>query len=105
MAGSCQAPRIMTWSGLIVRPSPNARDGRHRWGRGPNRQKVERLAALAATLFDFPEKRLAAFLANSARRAGLVSVLSMTGTKQMVLQNTGTTRNRMVHTNRSDDHE
>jgi hypothetical protein len=52
----------------------------------------EGLDALAATLFDFPKERLAAFLANSARRAGLVSVVSMTGTKQMVLQNTGTTR-------------
>jgi hypothetical protein len=39
-----------------------------------------------ATLFDFPKKQLAAFLANSARRGGLTSVLSMTGTKQMVLQ-------------------
>jgi hypothetical protein len=45
-----------------------------------------------AAYFDFSEKPIVAFPANPARPDGLSTSLSMTGTKKMVLQNTGTTR-------------
>jgi hypothetical protein len=55
-------------------------------------RKVEKKVEMTSAPFDFLKKRIAAFPANAARPDGLITRLSMTGTAQMVLQNTGTTR-------------